>query len=392
MACFTLSMRGYKRVRAGVTSTLGAVLGQVLVTALAATSAVGCAKSGGDNGGSTAALSGDAGIADDTAQPGKAGLPNWLYTSGNHLFNSDGTLFHGRGASLADTRSCDACTFNKANPDEVIRRADTLINHWNATFVRLTLESYASAEGRTQWQSVINDRSYLEDLVTITNHFRTRGVYVLVSLWTDPNFSSEGVPTAATREEWKLLAAAFQGNPYVLYGVANEPANNLDGSSDQAVWTEMNETVQAIRDIEPAAGPHHIIAVQGTREWARLLTYYVGHPITADHGENVVYEEHFYDPASLLQTQLVEPAQRLPVIIGEFGPVSKVSTMTIADCTKLISVAQANNIPWLAWSFHFRCPPNLLQDLSNGSCGVDSALVSDGDWGALIQKQLLTPW
>jgi hypothetical protein len=129
-----------------------------------------------------------------------------------------------------------------------------------------------------------------------------------------------------------------------------------------------------------------------TREWARVLTYYVGHPITADHGENVVYEEHFYDPASLLQTQLVEPAQRLPVIVGEFGPVTKVSTMTLADCSKLMATAQANNIPWLAWSFHFRCPPNLLQDFSNDSCGVDSALVAEGDWGALVEKQLATPW
>ena len=383
MACFTLTMRGYKRVRAAATATLAA--------ALVAIPASGCAKTGAGNGGSSSALSGDGGVAAESLA-GQAGLPGWLYTSGNHLLNSDGTLFHGRGASLPDTRSCDACTYNKSDPDEVIRRADTLIDQWHATFVRLTLESFATSGGRTQWQTVINDRSYLEDLVTITDHFRERGVYVLVSLWSDPNFSSEGWPTAATRDEWKLLAAAFQGNPYVLYGVANEPADNLDGASDSQVWTEMNETVQTIRDVEPAAGPHHVIAVQGTRDWARVLTYYVGHPITAGKGENVVYEEHFYNPASLLETQLVEPARRLPVIVGEFGPVSKVSTMTLADCTKLMSTAQANDIPWLAWSFHFRCPPDLLQDFSNESCGVDSPLVATGDWGALLEKQLLTPW
>ena len=43
--------------------------------------------------------------------PGEAGLPGWLYTETNHLRMSDGSLFHGRGASLQDTRSCNACTY-----------------------------------------------------------------------------------------------------------------------------------------------------------------------------------------------------------------------------------------------------------------------------------------
>ena len=125
----------------------------------------------------------------------------------------------------------------------------------------------------------------------------------------------------STGEEWTVLARAFQDNPYVLYGVANEPQDNFDGAYDSQVWEAMNQVVQTIRDTEPAGGPHHVVAVQGTGGWARLIELLrQSIPITAGGGENVVYEEHFYDPASLLQTQLVEPARCLPVIVGEFGP------------------------------------------------------------------------
>jgi endoglucanase len=328
-----------------------------------------------------------------TSTPGEGGIPGWLYTETNHLRMSDGTLFHGRGASLQDTRSCNACTYQAPDVNEVIRRADSLIDDWHATFVRLTLESYASADGRTQWQTVLDDSGYLQDLVTLTDHFRDRGVYVLVSLWNDPNFTAAGWPTAVNGQEWATLAQAFQGNPYVLYGVANEPENNFDGSQDSQVWDAMNQVVQTIRDTEPASGPHHIVAVQGTGGWARLLGYYVTHPITAGGGENVVYEEHFYDPASLLQTQLLEPAKTLPVIVGEFGPADKnLATMTLPDCVQLLATAQANDLPWLAWTFHFRCPPNLLDDQSSDMCGIGMPLQAGGDWGALIQTQLATPW
>lgn len=59
------------------------------------------------------------------------------------------------------------------------------------------------------------------------------------------------------------------------------------------VWHAMNFAVAAIREQEAALGmPAHIVAVQGTRGWARSLAYYMTHPITAGQGLNVVYETH----------------------------------------------------------------------------------------------------
>jgi hypothetical protein len=55
----------------------------------------------------------------------------------------------------------------------------------------------------------------------------------------------------------------------------------------------MNDAVAAIRAAEIKRGfAPHLVAVQGTRAWARTLDYYVDHPITAGNGANVVYETH----------------------------------------------------------------------------------------------------
>lgn len=55
----------------------------------------------------------------------------------------------------------------------------------------------------------------------------------------------------------------------------------------------MNSAVAAIREREQQLGfPQHIVTVQGTRAWGRVLDYYVANPITAGGGANVVYETH----------------------------------------------------------------------------------------------------
>ncbi len=59
------------------------------------------------------------------------------------------------------------------------------------------------------------------------------------------------------------------------------------------VWKAMNAAVAAVREEEAVLGlPPHIVTVQGTRSWARSLSYYLSNPITAGGGKNVVYETH----------------------------------------------------------------------------------------------------
>ncbi|MBK7858132.1 MAG: cellulase family glycosylhydrolase [Archangiaceae bacterium] len=321
-----------------------------------------------------------------------------IRVQGNHLVNADGTIWHGRGANLNDTRSCNACTAYAPNVAEVKRRVDELVNVWHANFIRLDLESYASTDGyrsASNYQSVLYDAAYLADVKDIVRYIGTKpGVQVLVSLWTDPSIDSMGRPTlnatVGTDATWKKLAGALADQPHAMFGVINEPQMNYDGSGDATVWSLMNSVVKAIRDTEDAAGvPYHVVTVQGTGGWARRLDYYATHPITERGGANVAYEVHVYNPATDFDSMFVRFASTLPIIIGEFGPMS--GAMTTADCTSLMDKAQALQIPHLAWTFHMRCDPGLLIDNSGGACGVGMALTPSA-WGAQLKARLAQPW
>jgi hypothetical protein len=321
---------------------------------------------------------------DDNTPPLNEG---WLYTEGNRIYTSDGQIWQGRGANLQDTRGCNACTWSPPNTEEVKRRIDELVDVWAADFIRLTLESYDSSGGRTHWQGILLDTGYLDDIKEIVAYIKTKPeVYVLLSLWLDPGFNQLGWPTDKTIETWEMLADVFKNDKHVLYGIVNEPQANWNGNLDRDCREAMNRTVAAIRAVEDRSGtPHHIVAVQGTRAWARRLDYYIENPITAGNGENIVYETHVYNPASDFSELFITPSQSLPVIIGEFGPVS--GYMTENDCINLMQQADSLNIPYLAWTFHMRCSPNLLVDHSNWGCGVDMRL-EPTSWGRILKDHL----
>lgn len=317
----------------------------------------------------------------------------WLSTAGSRIVNADGRTWMGRGVNIHDTRSCGACVLEPPNVAEVKRRMDEAVDQWGANFLRLLLESYPGPDGKIQWRGVLDDPAYLSNLREIVSHATgKRDVYVLLSVWHDPSIGPTGWPTSETNRVWQKLATTFAGDSHVLFGVANEPAANFDGAQDGQVWSAMNDAVAAIRAAEDAAGGrHHIVAVQGTRQWGRVLDYYVQNPIKAGGGTNVVYETHVYDSADLFQARFIGPSRTIPVIIGEFGPVDQpgVALMTTPDCARLMEQADALQVPYLAWAFHMRCPPDLLQDGSNGGCGVGMPLRPTA-WGSLLRDHLLT--
>jgi hypothetical protein len=315
-----------------------------------------------------------------------SGAADWLSTQGNRIYRN-GEIWMGRGANLHDTRSCNACTWSPPNVQEVKRRIDELVDVWGANFIRLDLESYSSAGGRNHWQSFLTDTQYLSDIKEIVAYIGTKSdTYVLISLWIDPSFSDQGLPTTSTVTAWKFLAAQFTNVPQVMFGIVNEPQYNFDGSDNQDRWEAFNTAVAAIRDAEKNNGSQsHVITVQGLGGWSRFLTYYLNHPITAGDGKNIAYEVHVYDDQSLFDDRFVTPSQTLPVIIGEFGPAQ--GYMNMNDCEELMKQADQLNIPYLAWTFHMRCPPNLLVDNSGGKCGVDMELIPT-EWGKLLKTHL----
>jgi hypothetical protein len=375
----------------------------LFVVVLAAACACSCGTRGGQSGASRPPSS------DITVPPATrpAGLPmpadrpsppgpitGWLKVQGPRIMTPDGKPFHGRGANVHDTRSCDSCSWERPHVEEVLRRIDMLVDGWHANMVRLLLESYADAgpaPGRVHYRSVLEDDDYFRDLMTIVAHVgKKRGVYVLVSLWHDPSFGPLGWPTPRTRTVWKKLARALKDMPFVMFGLVNEPEKNADGLLDGEVWTAMNETVAAIRSVEEP-GKHHIVTVQGTREWGRVLDYYVAHPITAGGGVNVAYETHVYNRPARFDELVTRPSRKLPVIIGEMGVVNdQNATMLPEDCEALMDLAEKLDVPWMAYTFHTNCPPNLLVEHA-GSCGVGASL-EPSPWGRIVKERLSRPW
>jgi hypothetical protein len=150
----------------------------------------------------------------------------------------------------------------------------------------------------------------------------------------------------------------------------------------------MNDTVAAIRDVEATAGsPRQVIAVQGTGGWARLIGYYVDHPIAAGGGLDIAYETHVYDQQSEFDRLFVGPSATIPVIIGEYGPAA--GSMTLDDCRALMALAMELEVPYLAWTFHQRCPPNLLVD-NEDDCG--GMVLEPTEWGSALIENLATAW
>lgn len=334
----------------------------------------------------------------------------WLHTSGNKILTPDNRVWMGRGLNMHDTRSCDACTGKRPNVVEIKRHVDEMVNNWNVTFIRLLLESYGSptytdgsGRSRTQWQTVLDDSQYLDNIREIVDYIGTKpNVYVLVSIWVDPtlnggpsganNNRSYGWPTDKTAVELTHLVKAFKDSPHVILAVANEPSQYVD-ANDPLVWQAMNKMVQTVRDVENSLqSPHHLVAVQGTQGWGRLIKYYINHPITAGNGENVVYETHPYTPEGNFQSNILTPAQTLPVIIGEFAPAATsdgVVYMSAADASALMTLAESVKIPYAAWSFHPRCGPNALLEMpaTGGACSTNQPLVPTA-WGTTVKNQL----
>ena len=77
-----------------------------------------------------------------SAPTGEGLITPWLEVKDKRIRLPNGQPFHGRGANVHDTRSCDSCSFEPPHVDEVLRRIDKLTEDWHANFLRLLLESY----------------------------------------------------------------------------------------------------------------------------------------------------------------------------------------------------------------------------------------------------------
>ena len=288
-----------------------------------------------------------------------------LRVEGNRLLGPDGKPFHGRGANLNDTRSCDACSFQAADVEGLNRWTDELLDNWHANLVRFDLWSYASSGGRTQWKSVTQDPSYLADIKNTVTHMTAKpGVYVMVTLFLDPSMKGDNSdydsewPTAQTLPVYEALAGAFYDNPKVLFALTNEPHTSADHDAELA--QRYLDSIDAIRAVEQQHGvPEHVVVVQAPEGWSRKLDYFVSNPIART---NVAYEVHAYNAQADFDGLLTQPSKKLAIIVGEYGP-SQYSNDS--DIQALWQLCKSLEIPHIGWTFHMRCDPNLLQNTAS---------------------------
>ena len=311
----------------------------------------------------------------------------WLQTSG-HGFLLDDEPWAGRGANFHDTRYCGSCAYRDADDDlleETKARADLLIEGWGVDFVRLNLESHAVAPGvdAVHWEGVLDDYSYLEDLMLLVEHIGTyEGVFVELVPTFEATTDAQGWPTDDTVEVVEVLAETFVDSPHVLFGLGHQLSSN---GEDEALWERLDALAAAIRAVEDFYGtPQHVIVAPGTDRSSSLLDHYLEHPLTTGDGTDIAYEVHVIDGPDLYAERVFEPAETLPVLIGYLGPDphGATGTSTAEDNVALMEQAHAAGVPYAAWTFHWGCgEPNLLHDDIGDSCGMGAELTPSADWG-----------
>lgn len=293
-----------------------------------------------------------------------------------------GQRFAGRGVNFPDTRSCGACTSvaPAAAMVEWKRRCDLLVS-WGANFIRLTLNSLDSGDAA---------------IAEMVRYAGEKDLVVLLTLFSDPSFTALGHPTAATLPQYRRLASIVGNAPHVILGLCNEPKENWNNALTPALRAIFERSIAEIR----AAGFVGPIAAQGHTSWARGIEQWAAQPF-AD--SQVIYETHFYSGTGTFQSQAWQHLSRLPLFIGEFGPIDQRNAqgqgtyMSLADTRELIRQADERQVPWLGWTFHHRCggqAGGTVQESGDSSmlvnisgCGLNAALQPSA-WGVVIRDAL----
>lgn len=296
--------------------------------------------------------------------------PPGLWVSGNRLLTPEGSPFQGRGVNLHDTRSCNSCVTRPPNPAGLKRWIDELVADWHVTFVRFLLSAWPSDDGyRVQYRRLVDDADYARDVRDVVTHLTDKGVYVLVTVFADPSVLPDGPhpesewPSPDTSPVYALLAEMFHGHPRVLFGLGNEPHGPPARNADLA--RRYLSAIDVIREVERSRGVEpHVVVVPAPQGYARDVSYFVEHPLPRP---QIAYEIHPYSHATELERLVAGPARTLPLIIGEYGPTPD---MTPADVEALWLLADGLALPHLAWNFHGRCGPTMIEEDADDACGL----------------------
>jgi len=318
----------------------------------------------------------DSGTQQQQQDSGTQFIPaGWLYTSGNHVYVSNGTtgtVWVGRGVNADDTYLCgyNGSQWMTNSETQLKAMMSNVVTNWKPSFVRVSLSMYSFPQWSSSW---IGTSSYKTAMTNVIQQMTSAGVYVLVTIRSDStmqeanNDEATGLPTSSTDSTFVALVDTFATDKHVLFGLSNEPGGNA--FSDSTIRSAMDHATSVIRAEENKLGvPHHIVSVQGN-SWTSDISQYGSNPLSQD---NVVYEVHGYPPATSSYTY-----SNIPVIIGEYG--------TLTNSQTFFADLETKQIPSLAWDFepYSNCAPDLV------SVNLDPTNTVNTTWGSTVQQYLL---
>ena len=298
----------------------------------------------------------------------------WLYTSGNHVYVSNGTsgsVWVGRGVNVDDTYLCGYNGSQWMTNSETVLTSmmSNVVTNWKPTFVRMSLSLYSYPQTPASW---IGTSAYKTSMTNVIESMTKAGVYVMVTLRSDSTMQEgagepTGLQTTSTDPTYVALVDSFANDSHVMFGLSNEPGGNA--FSNATIRSAMDHATSVIRAEEDKLGvPHHVVSVQGNG-WTSDISFYSTSPLSQD---NVVYEVHGYPPMSSQYT-----FSNIPVVIGEYG--------TLSNPSAFFADLESKQIPSLAWDFepYSDCAPDLVTVNLNPTSTVDTS------WGSTVQQYLL---
>jgi endoglucanase len=139
-----------------------------------------------------------------------------------------------------------------------------------------------------------------------------------------------------TEAFWHRASGRFGNRDNVLFDVINEP--------HEVAAEELARVMQKMLDRLAQRAPDTPVIIGGP-DWAHSVDFFRAHPLA---GKNVIYAAHQYlpyDPPEKFEGNFEQAAERLPVLVAEFGP-------TDASYTNaLIDRAEASGVDgWLGWA------------------------------------------
>jgi endoglucanase len=315
-----------------------------------------------------------------------------IAVSGDHLVDQNGAPVVLRGANTSGTEY--ACVSENSIFDgaqEASPSSIAAMRSWgfNAARVELNESCWLGVQGV---KPAYSGPAYQQAIEHYVDALNAAGMYVVV----DMHFSSTGGANKAGGQHpmpdvryaptfWTSVAAAFKGNPAVIFDLFNEPYPNHNTDS-AAAWTcvlrgSAGETckgftyqaagMQQLLDSVRGTGATNVIMVGGPQYAGDLDQWHTHAPV--DPIKQLAASIHIYwrTPArpdyspcyssSCWQDVLAPLSKTVPIIVGEFGEL---------DCgdslyPPFLDFADQHGISYLGWAWFV------------GSCAKEPSLITN---------------